>query len=105
MAIDDLGVGQEPASKKKGVDLVCLNEALADLEQESERQARIVELRFLAGLTVEETAKVLECWGAPLAACSLTGAWHERGSNAVWRRATRATVLGGGLALCALSAC
>jgi RNA polymerase sigma factor (TIGR02999 family) len=45
-----------PASE---VDVLDLDEALTELAALDERQARIVELRFLAGLTVEETAAVL----------------------------------------------
>jgi RNA polymerase sigma factor (sigma-70 family) len=37
-----------------------LNEALERLEALDARQARIVELRFFAGLSVEETARALE---------------------------------------------
>lgn len=43
-----------------GLDLVELNDALTELAELAERQARVVELRFLAGLTVEETAEALE---------------------------------------------
>ena len=43
-----------------GHDLSHLNEALDKLEQEDERAARIVELRFFAGLTEEETASALD---------------------------------------------
>jgi RNA polymerase sigma factor (TIGR02999 family) len=39
-------------------ELLALDGALADLEKLDPRQARIVELRFFAGLTVEETAEV-----------------------------------------------
>lgn len=42
-----------------GIDLLALEEALQELEKLDERQARIVELRFLAGLSVDETAEVL----------------------------------------------
>ena len=42
-----------------GVDLVSLDEALTALAERDERQAKIVELRFLTGLTVAETAEVL----------------------------------------------
>lgn len=42
------------------VDLVALDEALARLATFDRRQSRIVELRFFGGLTVEETAEVLE---------------------------------------------
>jgi RNA polymerase sigma factor (TIGR02999 family) len=37
-----------------------LDRALQDLARLSERQARVVELRFFGGLTIEETAEVLE---------------------------------------------
>ena len=40
-------------------DIVTLEDALETLEQMNERQARVVECRFYAGLTVEETADVL----------------------------------------------
>jgi RNA polymerase sigma-70 factor, ECF subfamily len=42
------------------VDLVALNLALEVLEKKDERKCRIVELRFFGGLTVEETAEVLQ---------------------------------------------
>lgn len=41
------------------VDMLALNQALERLEQLDEVQARVVELRFFGGLTVEETATVL----------------------------------------------
>jgi RNA polymerase sigma factor (TIGR02999 family) len=43
-----------------GEDVIALNDALETLEKIDERKARIVELRFFAGLSVEETAAVLE---------------------------------------------
>ena len=42
------------------IDVTALDHALQALEFLDERQARIVELRFFAGLTVEETAELLE---------------------------------------------
>jgi len=42
------------------IDVTSLDQALQALEALDERQARIVELRFFAGLTVEETAELLE---------------------------------------------
>jgi RNA polymerase sigma factor (TIGR02999 family) len=42
------------------VDMLALEEALARLEEESPRQCRVVELRFFGGLSVAETARVLE---------------------------------------------
>ena len=45
--------------KSQNVDLVALDEALSRLEQLDERQARIVELKYFSGLTLEETAGTL----------------------------------------------
>ncbi len=42
------------------IDLVILDEALARLSELNERHARIVELRFLAGLNIDEVAEILE---------------------------------------------
>ena len=42
------------------IDVTALDHALQALETLDERQARIVELRFFAGLTVDETAELLE---------------------------------------------
>jgi RNA polymerase sigma-70 factor, ECF subfamily len=44
---------------KQNVDLVSLDEALNKLAEFDEVQARIVEMRFFAGLTIEEIAAVL----------------------------------------------
>ena len=41
------------------VDLLGLNDALDRLAELDERQSRIVELRFFAGLSIEETAEVM----------------------------------------------
>ncbi len=40
-------------------DVLALSEAIEQLEQLDERQARIVEMRFFGGLTVDQTATVL----------------------------------------------
>jgi len=42
------------------IDVAALDQALQALEALDERQARIVELRFFGGLTVKETAELLE---------------------------------------------
>jgi RNA polymerase sigma factor (TIGR02999 family) len=42
------------------VDLVALDDALRKLSAQDARQSRIVELRFFAGLTIEDAAEVLE---------------------------------------------
>ena len=46
--------------ERKARELIALDEALNDLAIIDPRQSRIVELRFFGGLTVEETAEVLE---------------------------------------------
>jgi RNA polymerase sigma-70 factor, ECF subfamily len=40
-------------------DLICLDDALKKLAELDERQAKIVELRYFGGLSIEETAEVL----------------------------------------------
>ncbi|HEY5928065.1 MAG TPA: ECF-type sigma factor [Kofleriaceae bacterium] len=47
------------ADEDAGVDLIAVDRALTKLEALSARQARIVEMRCLLGLTVEETAEAL----------------------------------------------
>jgi RNA polymerase sigma-70 factor, ECF subfamily len=47
-------------SNEKELDLLKLDEALKTLEKLDGRQARIVELRFFGGLSIEETAYVLK---------------------------------------------
>lgn len=44
---------------EKDADLVALDEALNELAKFDERKAKIVELKFFGGLSVEETAEVL----------------------------------------------
>ncbi|HKQ74812.1 MAG TPA: ECF-type sigma factor [Blastocatellia bacterium] len=45
---------------ERGVELLALDEALDWLSQFDPRKCRIVELRFFGGLTIEETATVLD---------------------------------------------
>ncbi len=47
-------------SQEKSVDLVALDEALNKLAQFDERQAKVVELRYFSGLSIDETAEVLD---------------------------------------------
>ena len=46
-------------SEEKNVDLVALDEALNRLAEIDERQARVVELRYFSGLSIDETADIL----------------------------------------------
>ena len=48
----------EPA-EQPGVDIIALDRALTRLGELDATQARVVELRYFAGLTIEETAEVL----------------------------------------------
>ena len=46
-------------SRRPARDLVALDDALQSLSQFDERKAKVVELRFFGGMSVEETAEVL----------------------------------------------
>jgi RNA polymerase sigma-70 factor (ECF subfamily) len=47
------------AAPSRAVDVIALDEALERLGRIDERQARLVELRYFAGLTIEEAAEAL----------------------------------------------
>jgi len=47
-------------AQQKGEDLVALDDALKTFAQVDPRKSRVVELRFFGGLSVEETAEVLQ---------------------------------------------
>lgn len=46
-------------ANQKELDVIAVDEALKKLENLDERQARIVEMKFFGGLTIEEIAEVL----------------------------------------------
>ena len=48
------------AAQRTDVDLLAMNEALDRLAEMDARQAQIVELRYFSGLSIEETAEVLQ---------------------------------------------
>ena len=58
---DDLPLDEITIAIPEGnnVDLIALDEALSRLMQKDEQQARVVELRYFSGLTLEETAEAL----------------------------------------------
>jgi RNA polymerase sigma factor (TIGR02999 family) len=56
LALDGLAA---PEPSVGSVDVLALDAALSELERLDPEQGRLVELRFFAGLTVEETAEVL----------------------------------------------
>ena len=57
---DALSVAAEMTDEAVKIDLIALDSALDKLAAKDERLARIVELRYFSGLTVEETAEVLK---------------------------------------------
>ncbi len=75
---DDMDVVENP-----DIDVLALDDALKQLQQRDPQQSRIVELRFFAGLTVEETATVLNISPATVKRdWSMARAW-------LWRRIKR----------------
>lgn len=56
LPIDDLAI----AFEERSTDLVALDEALLKLAELDPQQARLVELRFFGGMTVEQCANVLK---------------------------------------------
>ena len=58
---DELPIRREgPGQADETIDLIALDTALTKLEALDTKQARMVELRFFAGLTIEETAEVMQ---------------------------------------------
>ena len=55
-----LSIAAETTTEADKIDLIALDRALDKLAEKDERLARIVELRYFSGLTVEETAEVLK---------------------------------------------
>jgi RNA polymerase sigma factor (TIGR02999 family) len=67
------------AGKEKSVDLIALDEALNKLAEQDEQQARVVELRYFSGLTLEETAEALHISRATVASdWSMAKVWLFR---------------------------
>ena len=60
--LDDLSVPNPDGGKegKDATDLLALDEALKKLEQADPRKARVVTLRYFAGLSIEETAAAMD---------------------------------------------
>ena len=48
------------AAQERGIEVLALDEALDDLAEIDERKSRVIELRYFGGLSIEETAEVLE---------------------------------------------
>ena len=54
------GDSPQPATSAEAEEVLAVNDALDQLEQRDPRLVRMVELRWFAGFSVEETAQVLE---------------------------------------------
>jgi RNA polymerase sigma factor (sigma-70 family) len=67
------------AATERPDDLLALNEALDRLRERNERQARVVECRFFAGMENEETAAALGISNATVRRdWTLARAWLNR---------------------------
>lgn len=72
-------VGEIAARDGRGVDLIELDEVLSKLALLDEQQARVVELRYFSGLSLEETAAVLKISRATAARdWNVARAWLKR---------------------------
>lgn len=68
-----------PIAAEAADEVIALHEALEQLEQVNPRQARVVEARFFAGLSVAETAKALGVSTATVKRdWGVTSAWLHR---------------------------
>lgn len=66
-------------SARRPADLVALDEALISLAAFDQRKSRLVELRFFGGLSIEETAEVLQLSpGTIMREWTLAKAWLQR---------------------------
>ena len=64
---------------EQAADLLALNEALKSLTAIDSRQSQLVELRFFGGLSIEETAEVLQLSpGTVMREWTFAKAWLER---------------------------
>ena len=67
------------AAVEKARDLVALDDALAELATFDERKCRVVELRFFAGMSIEDTATALGVsQGTVMRDWTLARAWLQR---------------------------
>lgn len=65
--------------REKSLDLLALDEALARLAEVDPEQARIIELRFFAGLSIEESAQAMGISPATVKrGWSMARAWLKR---------------------------
>ncbi|HET8798834.1 MAG TPA: sigma-70 family RNA polymerase sigma factor [Thermoanaerobaculia bacterium] len=83
-ALDPLTIGAAlDVAVTENFDVVALDVALESLEKIFPQQAKVVELRFYAGLTIEETAEVLGVSPATISReWAMARAWLRRAMSA-----------------------
>jgi RNA polymerase sigma-70 factor (ECF subfamily) len=59
ITLDEVRDASQPVEQSNGIDVLELHEALEKLAALDPKQARVVELRYFSGLTIEETAEAL----------------------------------------------
>jgi len=74
-----LAAAEQIPTGERSVDLIALDEALTRLEAFDKQQSRVVELRYFSGLSLEETASILNISRATAAReWDLARAWLHR---------------------------
>ena len=98
MSLDDVS----PVAQTSGVDVLALDEALDALSSFDVRQCRVVELRFFAGLNIDEAAEALDvstatverewvmakAWLHRRLSMPVIPAWWDRRAPRFWRGTT-----------------
>lgn len=79
ITLDEALISSGELAKTPDIDLLALDDALRQLATFDPQQSRIVELRFFGGLTIEETADVLQISPATIKReWSLAKAWLHK---------------------------
>jgi RNA polymerase sigma-70 factor (ECF subfamily) len=60
ITLDEAALAEVPGAQPTGVDVLALDAALEKLAALDEQQAKIVELRYFGGMTVEEVGEALD---------------------------------------------
>ena len=78
-AAERVTLSAQADEREATIDLIALDECLTELKKLDERHAKIVELRFFSGMTVEEVASVLNCSRSTVEAdWRMVRAWLQR---------------------------
>jgi RNA polymerase sigma-70 factor (ECF subfamily) len=79
ITLDESALAETPQAEPAGVDVLALDAALERLAALDAQQAKIVELRYFGGMTVEEVAETLEISPATVKRhWTLARAWLQR---------------------------